>query len=192
MTLDEIVDNYIREYSDDARNEMRAFEGESSPAAAIRKAALSQCWNGKRHPHQRRIPIMVLRQAEERLQAIGPSLAKAADFAVLHRLVEEEIGRIKGIGELAVYDIAHRVGAHFGKEPRLVYLHAGTRTGARGLNLKGDSVDPASLPDAFSRLSAAEIEDCLCIYKDELNGLRRRSHRCCSVSAVERRRRRCL
>lgn len=192
MTLDEIVDNYIREYRDDAHDEMRAFEGERNPAAAIRRAALSQWWNGKRHPHQRRIPIMLLRQAEERLQAVGPSLAKAADFAELHRLVEEEIGRIEGIGELTVYDIAHRVGAHFGKAPRLVYLHAGTRAGARGLNIKGDSIDPASLPEAFSRLSPAEIEDCLCIYKDELNGLRRRSHHCCSASAAARRRRRCL
>jgi hypothetical protein len=191
MTLDEIVLDYIREYRDGARDEMRVFESDRSSAAVIRRAALSQWRRDKRHPHQRRIPGAILGQAEERLQAIRPSLAKAADFAALHRLVEEEIGRIKGIGELTVYDIAHRIGAHFGKAPRLVYLHAGTRTGARALNIKGNSFDPGVLPKAFASLSPAEIEDCLCIYKDELNGSsgnRRRGAAC----AVARGQRRCL
>jgi hypothetical protein len=191
MTLDEIVGDYIREYRDDAGEEMRDFETERSPAAAVRRAALSQRRNGKRHPHQRRIPIALLGQAEERLQVVRPGLAKAADFATLHRMVQEEIGRIKGIGELTVYDIAHRIGAHFGRAPRLVYLHAGTRTGALALNIKGDSFDPAILPEAFSRLSPAEIEDCLCIYKDELNGSSRNRRRG-SACAVARGRRRCL
>ena len=39
MTLDEIV---IREYRDDARNEMRFFEIQRSPSEAIRKAALCE------------------------------------------------------------------------------------------------------------------------------------------------------
>jgi hypothetical protein len=185
------VDDIIREYRDDARDEMRDFESEHSPVAAIRRAALSEWRNGKRHPHQRRIPSAVLGRAEERLQAVRSGLAKAADFEALHRLVEEAIGRIKGIGELAVYDIAHRIGAHFGKAPRLVYLHAGTRTGARALNIRGDSFDPAILPGAFSRLSPAEIEDFLCIYKDELNGNSRRMRRGSSCT-VPRGRCRCL
>lgn len=73
------------------------------------------------------------------------------------------------IGALTVYDIAHRIGAHFRKAPRLVYLHAGTRTGARVFHISGDSFDPKILPKAFSRLAPSEIEDCLCIYKDELH-----------------------
>ena len=103
-----------------------------------------------------------------RLQAIGRKLANAGDFAALHGLVEGEIGSIKAIWALTAYDIAHRIGAHFGKAPRLVYLHAGTRTGARVFNISGDSFDPRILPKAFSRLAPSEIEDCLCIYKDEL------------------------
>jgi hypothetical protein len=69
-----------------------------------------------------------------------------------------------------VYDIAHRHGAYFGKAPALVYLHAGTRAGARAFNATGDTLDPKKLPAAFSRLEPAEIEDCLCIYKDDLRG----------------------
>jgi hypothetical protein len=127
MTFDEIVTDYIREYRDDVRTGMRFFEIQPSPSTAIRKAALCEMSNGKRHPHQCRIPKAVLEQAEARLQSIGRKLAKVADFSAIHGLVEGEIGNIKGVGALTVYDIAHRIGAHFGKEPRLVYLHAGTR-----------------------------------------------------------------
>jgi len=168
MTLDEVVNDYICRYRDHARAEMRFFEIQRSPSMAIRKAALCELPSGKRHPHQRRAPRLVLEQAEDCLQAIGRQLAMANDFAALHRLVENEIGRIRGIGALTVYDITHRIGAHFGKTPQLVYLHAGTRTGARVFNIRGDSFDPKILPKPFSRLMPSEIEDCLCIYKDEL------------------------
>jgi hypothetical protein len=82
--------------------------------------------------------------------------------------VEGEIGSIKGIGALTVYDIALRIGAHFGQAPMHVYVHAGTRTGARAFNITGDLFDPKILPKSFSRLAPSEIEDCLCIHKDEL------------------------
>jgi hypothetical protein len=187
MTLDEIVTDYIRAYRDDARAEMRFFEIQRSPSAAIGKAALCELPSGKRHPHQRRIPRDVLEQVEVRLQGIGGKLAKAADFAALHGLVEAEIRSTKGIGALTVYDIAHRIGAHFEKSPDRVYLHAGTRTGARVFNIRGDSFDPKGLPKPFLRLAPSEIEDCLCIYKDGLRGsaqVPRKSN--CGVAKRER------
>jgi len=168
MAFDEIVSDYIREHRDDARAEMRFFEIQLSPSEGIWKAALCELPSRKRHPHQRRIPKTALEQAEACLQTIGRKLAKAGDFAALYGLVVGEVGNIKGIGALTSYDIAHRIGALFGKAPRLVYLHAGTRTGARVVNISGDSFDPRILPKAFSCLSPYEIEDCLCIYKDEL------------------------
>ena len=173
MTLNEIVSHYIGHYRDHARAEMRFFEIQRSPSAAIQKAALCLLPSGKRHPHQRRIPRAVLELAEARLQAAAKRIAAASDFAALHGIVECKIGSIRGIGALTVYDIAHRLGAHFGKAPALVYLHAGTRTGAAAFGLKSDSIDPRELPAPFSRLAPAEIEDCLCIYKDELHGARR-------------------
>lgn len=180
MTLGEIVSHYILEHRDDARKEMRFFEIQPSPSEAIRKAALCELPSGKRHPHQRRIPRALLEQAEARLQAIGRKLATAADFSALHRLIEEEIGAIRGIGALTVYDVAHRIGAHFRKSPERVYLHAGTRIGARVFGISGDSFDSKLLPKPFSCLVPSEIEDCLCIYKDELRGCARggRNLRC--------------
>jgi hypothetical protein len=189
MTLDEIVSDYIREYRDRARAEMRFFEIQRSPSAAICKAALCQLPSGKRHPHQRRIPGALLEQVEARLQGIRRKLAGAADFHELYRLVEDEIGSIKGIGALTVYDIAHRIGAHVGKAPRLVYLHAGTRVGARVFGISGDSFAPQLLPKPFSRLAPSEIEDCFCIYKDEFRG--NAYHRRNSGCGVARRQRRC-
>jgi hypothetical protein len=168
ITLDGIVSDYILRYRTHARAEMRFFAGQRSSSAAIGKAALCTLPNGKRHPHQWRIPGVVLEQAEARLQTAGTRLAAASDFAALHKIVEREIGGIRGIGALTVYDIAHRIGAYFRRTPQRIYLHAGTREGAAFFGLRGESIDPKQLPYAFSRLAAAEIEDCLCIYKAEL------------------------
>jgi hypothetical protein len=171
LTHDEIVDLYIHEHRVDARKEMQGFESERSPSEAIRRAALCLTEDNKRHSHQRRIPRALLEQVEERLQEVKRYLAKATDFDALHKLVDKEIRQIKGIGPLTVYDITHRIGAYYRKAPEYVYLHAGTRIGAAIFGIKGESFDPKipkKLPKEYSCLSPAEIEDCLCIYKDKL------------------------
>lgn len=85
---------------------MRFFEIQRSqpPPPSIRKTALCELPSGKPYPHDCRISRALLEQVESRLHGIGRKLAKAADFAELHRLVEEEIGRIKCIGALTVYE----------------------------------------------------------------------------------------
>lgn len=187
MTLDEIVKNYIRTQRPYTGQEMIDFANEPSPSAAIRRAALCELKSGKRHDHQRRIPKWLLEQVEIKLQTIRRKLSSAADFDALHHLVENEIGGMKGIGALTVYDIAHRIGAYFGKAPERVYLHAGVRVGARALRISGDSFDPKILPKPFARLAPSEIEDCLCIYKKELLGGARDSfHRSSGCAAPTR------
>jgi hypothetical protein len=168
MTLDEIVNDYIRVYRGEARAEMETFRRERNRVTAIRRAALCEFPDGKRHPHQCLIPRRLLELAEERLQACAKRLAGANDFDMLHGIVKREIGCIHGIGELMVYDIAHRIGAHLEKAPEVVYLHRGTRIGAALFGLRGRTIEPNQLPAAFSKLAPAEIEDCLCIYKEQL------------------------
>ncbi len=189
MTFDEIVSDYILEYRDDARAEMDTFRRERSRASAIRRAALCEFPDGKRHPHQYLIPQRLLELAEERLQAAARSLAGARDFDALHEIIKREIGSVHGIGELMVYDIAHRIGAYLGKFPTRVYLHRGTKEGAAVLGFHGLTLDPVVLPSAFSRLTPAEIEDCLCIYKKNLRGAPGRSRRNsgCGVAGRQRR-----
>lgn len=168
MTLAEIVDAYIRDHREGARRELRFFEIQRSLGDAVRVAGRSEWPGGRRHPHQRRLPRATLAEAERRLQLVLNDLAQAQDFAELHGLVEREIDDIRRIGCLAVYDIAHRIGAFLGIAPALVYLHRGTREGARALGFCGKTVHPQELPVEFRALTAAEIEDCLCICKREL------------------------
>jgi len=180
MTTDQVVSHYIRHCRAVAHAETRFYASRRNASEAIRTAALCVLPDGKRHPHQYRIPRFVLEQAEARLQLAGKSLLNAPSFDKLHDAITQEIGAIRGIGALTVYDIAHRLGAFFGKVPQRVYLHAGTRLGAAIFGLHGQSIAPNQLPIAFSRLAAAEIEDCLCIYKAELGRAKRFSASSCS------------
>jgi hypothetical protein len=111
-----------------------------------------------------------LEEAAGRLQAVEVEIAVAADFAALHGLVEAAILSISGIGELAVYDIAHRIGSYRGLHPEKIYLHAGTREGAKALGLRTNqkSLPMSCLPAGLRSLSAEEAEDLLCIYRKTL------------------------
>jgi hypothetical protein len=171
MTIEEVVAAYIRDCRPAALREMRFFAIQRSLEDAVRYATLCLLPSGKRHSHQRRLPIAVLEEAERRLQLVRPELTKARDFAALYQVVERKIGSIRGIGALTVYDVAHRIAAFLGKPPDLVYLHAGTRVGAAALGVKGEMVDRDELSVTFAVLTAAEIEDCFCIYKDELRNV---------------------
>jgi hypothetical protein len=167
MTYEDVVSDYIRDIRDAARAEMRLFKNQPSLAEAISNAVRP---GGRKHRHQYRIPSRSLDETERRLTEIAAALLQAPDFTALHQTVEGTIRPIRGIGKLTVYDIAHRLGAFLGKAPTLVYLHTGTKTGAAALGLRGETIRPDMLPAAFSRLSAAEIEDCLCIYNNRLRG----------------------
>jgi hypothetical protein len=167
MELSEAVDDYIRTRRASARADLEEFRKLPSLNLAIRHAALCH-WlpELKRHPHQYRIPLSLLKAVERKLHRMASVLAHTPSFNALYNAIHEQIAHMRGIGPLTVYDIAHRIGAFLGKTPTLVYLHRGTRVGARRLGFTGNTLDPASLPTAFARLTPAEIEDCLCIYYD--------------------------
>lgn len=95
-------------------------------------------------------------------------------FDELIKTVDDAIRHIDGIGDLFIYDAAVSIGAKLGLEPEKIYLHAGTRRGAGALGLgRGKSVlDVGELPRAFRALRPREIEDCLCIYKDQLREIK--------------------
>ncbi len=112
-----------------------SFEIQRSSAAAIQKPTVCELPSAKRHPHQRRIPRRWRVQAEEPLQAVSHRLGKAPGFTAFHEQVYAEIGKIKGIGGFTVYDVSHRIGAYMRETSQRVYLHAGTKLGARALNV---------------------------------------------------------
>lgn len=123
MRLTAIVKDYASRHREKARREVRYYIIQRSLEDAIREAALSRLPSGKRHPHQRRIPLRALQAAKRRLQTIAGLLRTAKSFAELHDLIDRQIKAVRGIGDLAVYDIAHRIGAYLGHAPG---------TGARG------------------------------------------------------------
>jgi hypothetical protein len=77
---------------------------------------------------------------------------------------------IRGLGHLYTYDTALRIGAKLDLLPEKVYLHAGTRKGAKalGLDWKARALEVASIPDELHELEPREIEDFLCIYEEKL------------------------
>ena len=169
-TFEDIVDAYARHYRPKRLKEMRFYATRPSFTEAIRVAALCLNENGKRHPHQCRIRRGLLPEAERRLQAGQEELAVCATFDELFEWICEVIGPIKGIGcgGVTPYDIATRIGAYLDREPAYIYLHNGTLKGARALGLRGRRLSRDQLPHAFRALEPAELEDCLCSFKDEL------------------------
>jgi len=124
--------------------------------------------DGAKLSHQRRIPETSLSEARDRLLENLAALRASKTFDELHDSIEAMIRPIRKIGELAVYDITLRIGARFGIEPDKVYLHRGTRDGAKalGLEFRKSALELGELPKPLRVLTAREIEDVLCIYKD--------------------------
>jgi hypothetical protein len=168
--LEEIVSAYIRDYREAASRELRWFASQRGVDDAVSLSAMAEGPSGKRLSHQRRIPRRVLINARRRLLAQIPQLMTVSSFEQLHELVHSTVEPIRGLGELYVYDTALRIGAKLGLSPKVVYLHAGTRKGAKNLGFKPsrDTISIAALPRALRTLEPREIEDLLCIYKGSL------------------------
>ena len=130
--------------------------------------------NGSLHDHQYRLGYPLTDHAADFIAAFASEFELASDFNAIHALCERTVGSIDGVGELAVYDIAERIGWSFGVEPQQVYLHSGTLKGAKALfpALKGKRLAMEALPSAFEGLSAAEVENLFCICKTRIEALR--------------------
>lgn len=136
-----------------------------------------------RHPHQevftdregkrRGISENIAQQVKRNLQVRIDDLMKCSNFSQIIKIVEE--CKVKGFGDLSIYDTAVRIGAYFGIEPNQIYLHAGTREGIKQLEEKGYLVEGSSkrkviglneMPEEFEDLSADEIQHLACSKKD--------------------------
>ncbi|MBI4454929.1 MAG: hypothetical protein HY644_03415 [Acidobacteria bacterium] len=172
-SLVDIVAHYRAHKMREADGELRFFTIQRTFSEAIRLAGLAQGPSGKSLNHQRRIPSRALQEAMRVLQNHETLLATASDFDELHSYIENLIRAISGIGELTVYDTALRIGAFKQLEPTTVYLHAGTRVGAKALGVNGSRKTAGlhELPRQFRKFRAWEVEDCLCIYKRVLEKL---------------------
>jgi len=173
-TLTAVVQAYILKYRPRAQKECAFYREQPSLAEVVSVATLCEDPSGKylRHPHQWRVSPAALAQVEQALQRLAPDISRCTTFHELFELVRTTTKTIRGVGAdgVTAYDIAHRIGLYrkLRLEPARIYLHNGTRDGARALGLRGPWVCMDTLPREFHALTPAEAEDCLCIFKREL------------------------
>jgi len=168
-----LVEDYRRNFRPSADEERDFFKNSPSMEVLLDDAGRAIRPDGKRHNHQRLIPRSVLSRATTILKQNRDRLRACGTFDELHSLCIVLLRGGWGAGELYVYDTALRIGAFLQLRPDAVYLHAGTRVGARalGLDVSAGKLMPQDLPPPIRVLSADEMEDFLCIYKSELAGL---------------------
>lgn len=172
VTLEAMVREFIGRYRAGERDELTYFK-ELPFDQVLEFAALAKDSRGKRFSHQRRLTRESLQQGKQAIMGIRRSLEKAESFEEILKMVQSIASKVHGLGELYAYDTALRIAAKTGHEPEKVYLHAGTRVGAKrlGIGIDRDYVPMAELPKALQLLKAHEVESFLCIYKNHFGVL---------------------
>lgn len=169
MDLASIANSYRRNFRPRAERELSWFVDQPDLAAALDLATQAVSSRGKRYSHQWRISRSAMSQARQALLSAHNLIQECGSFADLYHLIEDLVGDIHGIGSLYIYDTALRIGAYLRLSPEQIYLHRGTRIGARNLGLpyQKEALSPSEVPSAFRELEPFEIEDVLCIFKDK-------------------------
>lgn len=170
MKPEAIIRTYTTQIRPRVNEELNWFRQQPTLREALRLAALAINNKGKRYSHQRRLSKTVLEQARDILLENEKEIRRSQDFDGLFALLERLLLPVKGLGELYVYDTALRISAKMGVLPKRVYLHAGTRVGAKALGFDGKAktLEVSQLPEWLQQLQPHEIEDVLCIFKDKL------------------------
>jgi hypothetical protein len=164
-----LVNLFIEKHRPGALREKEFFESLPSLELAIYHAAFALDEREKRYSHQRRIRMGPMTLAYRVLLRSRNRLVEAHSFDNLHGFLRAAFSRIHGIGSLYTYDTTLRLGFFLKLTPTKVYLHAGTRKGARALGFRnGDFVKVSDLPNSLADLVPYEIEDFLCIFKPRI------------------------
>jgi hypothetical protein len=173
-----VVSEYLRTYSKNAAAEVDVFKRLRSLPEAIRLACLATYYEDckpRRFEHQRRIKRIPLLKAYEVLLAREEEVRACQTFEQRYALIHELLKKQLGAGDLYFNDTSLRIGAYLASPgPQVVYLHRGTLAGARnlGLSSKNRVVAFDHLPAERKRLTRAQVEDMLCIFKDQVCRLR--------------------
>jgi hypothetical protein len=173
MNLRSIVRAYITNVRPRVNEELGWWRQQPTLRDAIRFAAFATNSKGKRYSHQRRLSRMTLGQTYDSLLVNEKKIEQCRDFDELYTILHELLAPIRGVGELYVYDTSVRIGARLGRLPKKVYLHAGTRVGAQALGFdpKARALELSQLPRELWALEPYEVEDLLCIFKDQLSNV---------------------
>jgi len=168
-SLKKSIEIYLRKYAPCLEAQLDHFR--SLPfRKTVEAAAMAEGQDGKMLKHQRRVGCEVLARGKDRLLKCLPEIESRADFEGVLLVVVRETKPVRRFGTLARYDTALRIGAKLNKLPTMVYLHAGTKRGAKLLGL-GTTRDVLTMwevselcPD-LQELEPHHIENFLCIFK---------------------------
>ncbi len=138
---------------------------------AINKACASIRPNGKMHNHQSKVPAVTKIQFADRLNRRRRSFLHCKSFSSLLIRVQRVGAATHQVGPVYSWDVAVRVGAYLGLEPEVVEVHAGTAQGAKALKLPQEDghLIMDLLPRELLALTADEVEDFLCVYRNVLS-----------------------
>jgi hypothetical protein len=169
MNLEALVRHYITHYRPHKQTELNWFRRQPSFEATISMAAKAENERGLRYSHQYRITRKAIQEANRLLLEKHDVLQKCKSFHELWQRIRIVLDKVTGLGELYIYDTSLRIGAYLNHLPDRVYLHAGTRTGARAFGIISrheEWIEVHELPSILRELPPHEVEDILCIYKD--------------------------
>lgn len=163
--LQNLVDRFLEGIETcNCSSELDIFDGVEIEKSV--KMACRSSFGGRRHPHQRRLKFDVFEKSEELLINSIELIRIVRTFDELHEFICGKFKPVRGAGELYAYDVSHRIGRSLGLRPAYVYLHAGTRKGAKHFNVTRSRALLTEFPDPIaSRLTPEQAEDFLCIYK---------------------------
>jgi hypothetical protein len=173
-TLDELIEEFLNRPQkccdeDDHYSKLESLE------EAVRQASLALTANGTISGHQRQwVSRESMQLAQVRLLSVIDKIQACTDFDALYEFIERSLMGIEGLGDLYYYDTSRRIGAFLGLYPKRVYLHRGTKDGARALGLdhKQRYINMISLPPALRKLEPKQVEDFLCVCKEQLKNIR--------------------
>lgn len=179
MTLEMYVKEYIKNNKNNEKslnNYLEKYSSLNNIEDAIKYGATARLSNENKHSHQRRLKVEILEQVRDKLLEEVEKIKKCTSFEELIEIVEE--CKESGFGELAIYDTALRIGSNINIYPEKVYLHAGTKKGAKelGLKISNKVIEFSDLPEELKGLKPYEVEDFLCIYKDKFRNIIERKY----------------
>ena len=166
-TLRGLISHFRRGHLNDLRKSLEDFSGLSLDQA-IRHASMAEDAEGRRNPHHYRRTQTTLCKAQRKLMRADDKLRACRSFAEILSVVERATSSIEWLGPLFKYDCALSIGAAKGKLPEHIYLHSGTREGAKALGLKWREKF-IRVPLELRTLRPHELEDFLCIYSHCFN-----------------------
>jgi hypothetical protein len=172
-----LIKRYIKEYFPSQDNDwFNLVKSKRTLLEQIETATLSLNFEGVMHGHQRRVGHERLKKyaqallSENNIERIKKAV-RSRNFHNVYLVFEEETKNHYMVSSLTAYDVAQRICSIYGIDPEFVYLHTGTTEGAKNLGIKTRGKECLEMKDLpvwlTSSLGPADIENFLCIYKED-------------------------